>query len=101
LRATRRALRAGSDVATPRIRVRRDGARAVVRYRLTGAAPATLLVSVARAGEPDRATARRVRVRGRAGVVTLRLPSGGPYIVTASAFGERGARSGTVRAPVR
>ena len=60
------------------------------------------LVSVAQAGVPDVATARRVRV-SREGVVELRLPPGsaGPYEVSASAFSERGARSPVVRERLR
>ena len=59
-------------------------------------------MSVAQAGVPDVATARRVRV-SREGVVELRLPPGsaGPYEVSASAFSERGARSPIVRERLR
>ena len=72
------------------------------RYELD-TRPATLVVSVAEAGDPDVAAARRVRVGRRTGVVELRLPPGsaGPYVVSASAFSERGARSPIVRARLR
>jgi hypothetical protein len=96
--ATETALRAGSEVDAPQITATRDGALASVRYRLE-ARPSTVVVSVAEAGDPDVAVARRVRAR-RDGVVELRLPPGssGPYVVSASAFSERGARSAIARA---
>ena len=77
-----------------------------MRYRFTTREPrqpVTLLISVARAGAPDDAAARRIRVRSRGGVASLRLPPGaaGPYVVSASAFSQRGARSPVVRAPLR
>jgi hypothetical protein len=96
--ATARALSA--EVAEPQISVTRAGAVASVRYRFEER-PATIVISVARAGAPDEATARRVRVR-RQGVATLRVPpGGGPYVVSASAFSERGARSSIVSARLR
>jgi Concanavalin A-like lectin/glucanases superfamily len=96
--ATANALRAGAEVAEPEIQTRRRGTTAAVRYRVDE--PATVLLSVARAGAPDDAVARRVR--GRSGTAVLRLPpGGGPYVVSASAFSKRGARSGIVRAPLR
>jgi Concanavalin A-like lectin/glucanases superfamily len=100
--ATETALRAGAEVDEPQISVTREGALASVRYRFD-ARPSTLVVSVAEAGVPDVASARRVRAAGREGVVELRLPPGsaGPYVVSASAFSERGARSPIVRAPLR
>ena len=99
--ATASALRAGAAVDEPQIDVTREGGLASVRYRFD-ARPATLVVSVAQAGVPDVATARRVRV-SREGVVELRLPPGsvGPYEVSASAFSERGARSPVVRERLR
>ena len=101
--ATTDALRMGAAVDAPQIAATRSGARASVRYRVTTRRPVTLLVSVARAGAPDDAAARRIRVRSREGVALLRLPpaAGGPYVVSASAFSERGARSSIVRAPLR
>ena len=68
--------------------------------RSTRGRRATLLVSVAESGAPDVAAARRVRPARREGVVELRLPPGsdGPYVVSASAFSERGARSAITRA---
>ena len=96
--ATADALRAGAEVAAPEIDVMSDGATATVRYSVEE--PATVLLSVARAGAPDDAVARRVD--GGDGAAVLRLPPGaGPYVVSASAFSERGARSGIVRAPLR
>ena len=79
-----------------RYRFARLGTRRVTR-------PTTLLVSVAQAGEPDRASARRVRVRGRKGLASLRLPpaSSAPYVVSASAVTQRGSRSRIVRATLR
>ena len=104
--ATANALRMGTEVAAPQITATREGTRATVRYRFTkreARQPVTLLISVARAGAPDDAAARRVRVQGRSGVTSLRLPPGtaGPYVVSASAFSQRGARSPTARAPLR
>jgi Concanavalin A-like lectin/glucanases superfamily len=100
--ATESALRAGAAVDEPQIAATREGAIASVRYSFD-ARPSTLVVSVAEAGAPDVATARRVRVARREGVVNLRLPPGstGPYVVRASAFSERGARSATARARLR
>jgi len=96
--ATANALRTGAEVADPQISVTRVGERASVRYRFEQR-PATMVISVARAGEPDVAAARRVRVGRREGVAALRLPpGGGPYVVSASAFSERGARSSIVSA---
>ena len=100
--ATQTALRAGAELDEPQITATRDGAVASVRYEVD-TRPSTLVVSVAEAGAPDVATARRVRVTRREGVVELRLPPGsaGPYVASASAFSEeRGARSAIARAPV-
>jgi Concanavalin A-like lectin/glucanases superfamily len=96
--ATVTALRAGAAVDEPQVDATREGAVASVRYTFE-TPPSTLAVSVVEAGEPDVATARRVRVTTRRGVVELRLPpnSTGPYVVSASAFSERGARSAVVR----
>jgi hypothetical protein len=60
-------------------------------------------VGVARAGSPDVAVARRVRVRRRAGTVSLRLPptGGGPYLASASAFSKQGSRSRIAHARLR
>jgi Concanavalin A-like lectin/glucanases superfamily len=104
--ATAAALRTGADVAEPQITATRTGTRASVRYRFTTLdprSPMTLVLSVARTGAPDDATARRIPVRSREGVASLRLPPGaaGRYVVSASAFSERGARSPIVRAPLR
>ncbi len=107
--ATASALRMRSGVPAPRIAARRSGARVAVRYRFArlghGGArrPSTLLVSVGRAGAPDVAAARRVRVRGRTGMASVRVPpgAGGPYVARASAFSARGARSRLVSAPLR
>ena len=104
-----RAKRLGGDVPAPRLTVTRAGAGAVLRYRFarlgtrTATRPTTLLVSVMQPGEPDRASALRVRVRGREGVVPLRLPpaSRAPYVVSVSAFTQRGSRSRIVRATLR
>ena len=100
--ATQTALRAAAEVDEPQIAATREGAIASVEYELD-TRPATLVVSVAEAGDPDVAAARRVRVGRRTGVVELRLPPGsaGPYVVSASAFSERGARSPIVRARLR
>jgi Concanavalin A-like lectin/glucanases superfamily len=99
--ATETALRAGATVDAPQITATREGALASVRYRFD-ARPSTVVVSVAEAGDPDVATARRVRARTE-GVVELRLPPGsaGPYVVSASAFSKPGARSAIVRARLR
>jgi hypothetical protein len=96
--STAAALRAGAAVDEPQVEATREGAVASVRYAFE-TAPSTLAVSVAEAGEPGVATARRVRVTARRGVVALRLPphSTGPYVVSASAFSERGSRSALVR----
>jgi hypothetical protein len=92
----------GADVDEPQITATREGAFASVHYRFD-TRPATLVVNVAEAGAPDVAVARRVRVGRRVGAVTLRLPPGsaGPYVVSASAFSERGARSPIARARLR
>jgi hypothetical protein len=107
--ATASAIGTGSRVAAPAISVTRAGPRATVRYRFAGlgesraSRPRTLLISAAEAGAADVATARRVRVRRRDGVASLRLPpeGDGPYAVSASAFSNRGARSRVVRAQLR
>ncbi|HEX6390130.1 MAG TPA: LamG-like jellyroll fold domain-containing protein, partial [Solirubrobacteraceae bacterium] len=99
--ATASARDAGSRVPAPEIIVTRDGPRATVRYRFGHrGATRTLLLSVNASGAPDVATARRTRVRRRDGLISLRLPpaSAGPYVVSASAFSRRGARSRVVRA---
>jgi hypothetical protein len=108
LSATSRARDAGALVPEPVLEVTRAGARATVQWRFgtlgSGASrPTTLLLSVAQTGAADIATARRIRVRGSGGVVTVRLPpdSVGPYDVSASAFTEQGARSRIVTAPIR
>jgi hypothetical protein len=103
--ATARALRTGREVPAPAITVKREGARVSVGYRLgrfDRREPLTLVVSVTSAGAPDVAAARRIRVRRRDGVAALRLPGGtsGRYVVSASAFSERGARSRVIRARV-
>jgi hypothetical protein len=81
--------------------VRRLGGEVVVDYRLPAARrrPVTLLVSVAPAGAPDLATARRTAIRARAGTVRLALAPGvtGPVEVQASAFSPRGTRSAVKR----
>jgi hypothetical protein len=89
-------------VDEPEIAATRDRAVASVRYRFD-ARPSSLVVSVAEIAAPDVATARRVRVARSDGVVELRLPPGsaGPYVVSASAFSERGARSPISRARLR
>ena len=104
--ATANALRTGAEVPGPEITVSRTGTLASVGYRFTKLdtrRPLTLVISVARAGAPDVAAARRIRVRRRNGVTSLRLPpaSAGPYVVSASAFTERGARSPIVSARLR
>jgi hypothetical protein len=104
--ATASALRSGSALTAPELAATRAGDSVEVRYRfgsLAGPRPVTLLVSASEAGEADVATARRVPVRRRAGVATLRLPprSSGPYLVSATAFSERGARSRLARVRVR
>jgi hypothetical protein len=97
--ATRRPPR--SSVPAPRLRVRRLGGEVVVDYRLPAARrrPVTLLASVAPAGAPDLATARRTAIRARAGTVRLALAPGvtGPVEVQASAFSPRGTRSAVKR----
>jgi hypothetical protein len=100
--ATQRALRASAEMDAPQVTATREGALASVRY-VVETQPSTLVVSVAEAGAPDVATARRVRVTDSSGVVKLRLPptSTGPYLVSASAFSERGARSPIARARLR
>jgi len=89
--AARRSSR--SPVPAPRLRVRREGGKVAVSYRFpaTRRRAVTLLVSVVRAGAPDVATARRVRVDAAAG--TVRLAAHGPVVVQASAFSRRGTRS--------
>jgi hypothetical protein len=102
--ATATALRMGAEVAEPEIAVTRKGTLASVDYRFTTlSSPLTLVLSVAQAGAPDVAAARRIRIRRREGVASLRLPRGaaGPYVVSASAFSERGARSPIVRVRLR
>ncbi|MDA0160639.1 hypothetical protein OM076_10215 [Solirubrobacter ginsenosidimutans] len=100
--ATRR--RPRSSVPAPQIRVRRLGGEVVVDYRFpaTRRRPVTLLVSVAPAGAPDVATARRTTIRSRTGTVRLAVASGadGPVVVQASAFSQRGTRSAVKRVPV-
>ena len=102
--ATRRPPR--SSVPAPRMRVRRLGGEVVVDYRFPAARrrPVTLLVSVAPAGAPDVATARRAAIRARTGTVRLAAPGAdGPVVVQASAFSQRGTRSAVkrVRLPER
>jgi Concanavalin A-like lectin/glucanases superfamily len=107
--ATARAQDMATEVSTPRISATRAGALATIRYRFARlgsdreSRPRTLLVGVARAGRPDVAVARRVRVRRRAGTASLRLPpaGGGPYLASASAFSKRGSRSRIARARLR
>jgi hypothetical protein len=103
--ATTRALRAGAEVEPPALTATRRGGVLSVRYRFPSRPRGhlTLVVSAAQSGTPDVAGARQVRVRHRAGTVALRLPptSTGPYVVSASAFSGRGARSPLVRARVR
>jgi hypothetical protein len=99
--ATTSARDAGSRVPAPEITVTRDRSRATARYRFEHrGATRTLLLSVSASGAPDVATARRTPVRRRDGMVSLHLPpaSSGPYVVSASAFSQRGARSRVVRA---
>jgi hypothetical protein len=103
---TASALRAGAAVAEPQLTATRNGTLVSVRYRfpaLDTRSDLTLVISVARAGAPDVAAARRVRVLRRSGVASLRLPpgAGGPYVASASAFSERGARSSIVRTRLR
>jgi hypothetical protein len=107
--ATARAQDMAIEVPTPRISATRAGVLATIRYRFARLSsdresrPRTLLVGVARAGRPDVAVARRVRVRRRAGTVSLRLPpaGGGPYVASASAFSKQGSRSRIARARLR
>jgi hypothetical protein len=86
------------------VRVRRLGGEVVVDYRFPAARrrPATILVSVAMAGAPDVATARRAAIRARTGTVRLAVAPGanGPLVVQASAFSQRGTRSAVKRARV-
>jgi len=99
--ATASARDAGARVPAPEITATRSGARVTVRYRFERrGARRTLLLSVSASGAPDVATARRTRVRRRNGAVSLRLPpaSAWPYVVSASAFSQRGARSRVIRA---
>jgi hypothetical protein len=94
----------GSSVPAPRIRVRRHGGEVVVDYRFPAARrrPVTLLVSVAAAGAPDLASARRATIRARTGTVRLAAApgAGGPVVVQASAFSQRGTRSAVKRVRV-
>jgi hypothetical protein len=98
-----------TDVPEPAIAATLDGDRASVRYEFATlgddaeSRPRTLLVGVTESGEADVTAARRVRVRGRAGTASLRLPpvGDGPYTVSASAFSANGSRSGIARAPLR
>jgi hypothetical protein len=103
--ATTRALRAGAELDAPALTAVRRGRALSVQYRFPpgGGERLTLVISVTQAGLPDVATARRVRVRQPGGRATLRLPprSTGPYVVSASAFSERGARSPLARTRVR
>ena len=107
--ATARARELGTEVPAPEITATRDGARLSIRYRFATLGgeprrrPATLLLSVVRDGAPDDTAARRVRVRHRDGLASLRLPPGGdgPYTVSASAFTRHGSRSAVVREPLR
>ncbi|HZB76246.1 MAG TPA: LamG-like jellyroll fold domain-containing protein [Solirubrobacteraceae bacterium] len=107
--ATALAQNAATEVPAPRLVASRAGADATIRYRFAalgsdrGRRPTTLLVTVTRAGAPDVTVARRVRVRGRSGTVSLRLPpaEGGPYVAGASAFSQHGARSRIARARIR
>lgn len=102
--ATRRATR--SSVPAPRLQVRRTDRQVFVDYRFPALRhdarrrPVTLLVSVARAGAPGVATARRATVRTRSGTVRLVVAPGsdGPFVVQASAFSRRGTRSAVTRA---
>jgi hypothetical protein len=103
---TVRALRMGAEIPDPRITATRDGTRASVSYgfrTLDTRSPLSLVISIATTRAPDVAVARRVRVRRRDGIASLHLPAGssGPYVVSASAFSERGARSRIVRARLR
>ena len=109
LTATERAQDLAAEVPMPRISATEVGARATIRYRFASlgsdreSAPRTLLVAVTRAGTPDVAVARRVRVRRRAGTVSLRLPPAGdgPYVASASAFSKQGSRSEIARGRLR
>ena len=93
-----------AEVAAPEITVTRQGAHAVVRYALDAPDPdMTVLLSLTQDGAPDVTTIDRVRVRGRSGTASLRVPprAHGPFVVRASAFApERGARSAVVQAPL-
>jgi hypothetical protein len=86
------------------MRVRRLGGEVVVDYRFPASRrrPVTLLVSVAPAGAPDVATARRAAIRARTGTVRLALAPGvaGPVVVQGSAFSQRGTRSAVKRVRV-
>jgi hypothetical protein len=103
--ATVRAQETGAQVPVPSITARRAGANASVGYRFATLGqdvetrPVTLLLDVAQAGAPDVAVARRLPVRRRGGAAVLQLPpaGSGPYVVSASAFTERGSRSRTVQ----
>jgi hypothetical protein len=100
--ATQTAL--SNEIATPEITATRQGANAVVRFALDPSDPdTTVLLSVTAAGAPDETTVERVRVRGRSGTASLRIPphATGPFVVRASAFSpERGARSAVVQTPL-
>jgi hypothetical protein len=108
LSATARARESSAEVPEPELAATRDGDRVAVRYEFAvlgdrASRPHTLLVSVAQAGAADVAAARRVRVRGRTGTASLRLPPGGdaPYTIGASAFTANGSRSAIARAALR
>jgi hypothetical protein len=64
--ATANALRTGAAVDAPQIDVTRERTLATVHYRFD-TPPSTLVVSIARAGAPDVATARRVHATPRRG----------------------------------
>ena len=95
--ATANARGSGAEVASREITVTRGGTLALRALPLPDARhapPLTLLISVARAGAPDVAAARRIRVvPQRRRVAAPAARPAGPYVVSASAFSERGARS--------
>lgn len=100
-RASARAGRAA--VPAPKLRLVRARGRLTVLYRFARMngpdRPHTLLISLARAGDPGIAVARRVRVLRRPGRVTLTMPAtAGRYVLQASAFSRHGARSRLVTA---
>ena len=78
--------------------------REVVRYALDAPEPdTTVLLSLTQGGAPDVTTVDRVRVRGRSGTASLRVPprAQGPFVVRASTFSPaRGARSAVAQAPL-